>query len=124
MAASFRSRSKPARCWTRTDRITQLVVYVGCLICYLGVGTIAHAVSIGPDIEWKSALSWVLILGWPMVAFSWAALFGSIVGAILFWAFVLAPGSLVHAFLPVLPRQWSSWRQDCPADRAAQSETA
>ena len=109
MAASLQSHSQHARCWTRTDRITQLVVLSGCLICYLGVGSIAHALFLGPDIGWNSSLSLVVIFGWPVVAFSWAALLGSIAGTVVFWILVLIPGSLPHIVAPVLLREWSRW---------------
>ena len=97
MAASFQSRSEHARCWTRTDRITQLIVYSGCLSFYVGVGAVAHAAFLGPDVAWHSSQSWIVILGWPLVAFCWTALFGSLVGALVFCGYVLAPASLVHA---------------------------
>ena len=108
MATSLQSRCDDARCWTRTDRITQFIVYSGCLICYLGLGAIAHALFLGPDVGWNY-LSLVLLFGWPVVVFSWAALLGSIAGTVIFVGFLLLPGSLVSVVAPVLLRDWSRW---------------
>jgi hypothetical protein len=44
-----------------------------------------------------------------VVAFSWAALLGSIVGTVVFWILMLMPGSLLQVAAPVLLREWSRW---------------
>jgi hypothetical protein len=75
----------------------------------LSVGTIAHALFLGPDIGWNSSLSLALIFVWPVVAFSWAALLGSIAGTVVFWILMLIPGSLLQVAAPVLLREWSRW---------------
>jgi hypothetical protein len=84
------------------------MVYSGCVICYLGVGAIAHALFLGPDIAWNY-LSVVLLIGWPVVVFSWAALVGSIAGTFAFLVFLLTPAPLVSLVAPALLREWSRW---------------
>ena len=83
MAAVARPRLHPARQRTQIDLLTQVVVYSGSVVLYLGLGALCHLLFAGQDFGWDAGLSWFLFLGWPLV-FLGAVLVISAIAAVVF----------------------------------------